>query len=75
MLGPRYQLDDAIAHLRRAVEINPLHADGYHNLAVAYGLQRRIDEGIAAAQAALRLKPDSLVARQQLQRLLAARNR
>ena len=75
ILGPRNQLDDAIAHLQRAVEINPLNADAHHNLAVAYGLQRRIDEGIAAAQAAVRLKPESAPARQQLQRLLAARNR
>src|SRR4030095_11172376 len=75
ILGPRNQLDDAIAHLRRAVEINPLNADAHHNLAVAYGLQRRIDEGITAAQAAVRLKPGSAPAREQLQRLLAARNR
>ena len=75
MLGPRNQLDEAIAHLRRVVEINPLNADAYHNLAVAYGLQRRIDEAIAAAQAAVRLKPESAPAREQLQRLLAARNR
>ena len=75
ILGPRYKLDEAIAHLRRAVEINPLHADGYHNLAVAYGLQGRIGEGIAAAQSAVRLNPNSAVARQQLQRLLAARDR
>jgi Flp pilus assembly protein TadD len=75
ILGPRNQLDDAIAHLRRAVEINPLNADAHHNLAVAYGLQRRIDEGIMAAQAAVRLKPGSAPAREQLQRLLAARNR
>ena len=75
ILGPRNQLDDAIAHLQRAVEINPLNADAYHNLAVAYGLQRRIDEGIAAAQTAVRLKPESAPAREQLQRLLAARNR
>ena len=75
MLGPRNQLDEAIAHLRRVVEINPLHADAYHNLSVAYGLQRRLDDAIAAAQAAVRLKPDSAVAQQQLQQLLAARNR
>jgi Tfp pilus assembly protein PilF len=75
ILGPRNQLDDAIAHLRRAVEINPLNADAHHNLAVAYGLQRRIDEGITAAQTAVRLKPGSAPAREQLQRLLAARNR
>ena len=75
ILGPRNQLDDAIRHLQRAVEINPLNADAHHNLSVAYGLRRRIDEGIAAAQAAVRLKPESAPAREQLQRLLAARNR
>jgi Tfp pilus assembly protein PilF len=75
ILGPRNQLDDAIAHLRRAVEINPLNADAYHNLAVAYGLHRRIDEGITAAQTAVRLNPGSAPAREQLQRLVAARNR
>jgi len=75
ILGPRNQLEDAIAHLQRAVEINPLNADAYHNLAVAYGLQRRIDEAIVSAQTAVRLKPDSAPAREQLQRLLAARMR
>ncbi|HET9387493.1 MAG TPA: tetratricopeptide repeat protein, partial [Gemmatimonadales bacterium] len=75
ILGPRNQLDDAIAHLQRAVEINPLNADAYHNLAVAYGLQGRIDAAIAAAQTAVRLKPASAAAREQLQRLLAARKR
>jgi tetratricopeptide (TPR) repeat protein len=75
ILGPRGRLDDAIAHLRRAVEINPLNADGYHNLSVAYGLQRRVGEALAAAQAAVRLNPNSAVARQQLQLMLAARNR
>jgi Tfp pilus assembly protein PilF/mono/diheme cytochrome c family protein len=75
LLGPRNQLDKAIAHLQRAVEINPLHADAYHNLSVAYSLQRRIDEAIASAQTAVRLKPESAPAREQLHRLLAARNR
>jgi hypothetical protein len=45
ILGPRYRWDDAVAHLKRAVEINPRHAEAYHNLAVVYGLQRRLDEG------------------------------
>jgi len=72
MLGPRNQLDAAIAHLRRVVEINPLNADAYHNLSVAYGLQKRVEPAIAAAQAAVRLKPDSPVAREQLRRLLSA---
>jgi tetratricopeptide (TPR) repeat protein len=74
-LGPRNQLDEAITHLRRVVEINPLNADAHHNLAVAYGLQMRFDDAIAAAQTAVRLKPDSAPAREQLQRLLTARQR
>jgi len=37
-------------------------------------LQRRIDEATAAAQTAVRLKPDSAAAQQLLQRLLAVRN-
>jgi protein involved in temperature-dependent protein secretion len=57
------------------VEINPLNADAHHNLALAFGLQRRIDEAIASAQTAVRLKPNSAPAREMLQRLLAARNR
>jgi Flp pilus assembly protein TadD len=61
ILGPRNQLVEAIAHLRRVVEINPRNADAYQNLALAYGLQGRM--------------ADSAVAREQLQRLLAARGR
>ncbi len=75
ILGPRHQLDDAVAHLRRAVEINPRNADAFHNLAVAYELQGRIDAAIQEAEAAVRLNPDSAAARDQLQRLLAARRR
>lgn len=75
LLGPRNRLDEAITHLRRAVEINPLNADAHHNLSVAYALHRQIDEAITAAEAAVRLKPGSGPAREQLQRLLAARNR
>jgi tetratricopeptide (TPR) repeat protein len=57
------------------VEINPLNADAYYNLALAYALQRRIDEAIASAQTAVRLKPDSAPAQEMLRRLLAAGNR
>jgi len=39
---------------------------------IAYGLQKRVEPAIAAAQAAVRLKPDSPVAREQLRRLLSA---
>jgi len=59
ILGPRRQLDEAIAHLRRVVEIDPRNSDAYRNLAVAYTLQGKADQAAAA--------------RDQLQRLLAAR--
>ena len=73
ILGPRNQLDAAIAHLRRVVEIDPRNGDAYRNLALAYTLQRKIDLAIPEAQAAVRLQPNSAAARDQLQRLLAAR--
>ena len=73
ILGPRNQVDEAITHLQRVVEINPLNGEAYRNLAFAYGLQRRFDDALRAAQTAVRLEPDSVAAREQLQRLLAAR--
>ena len=75
ILGPRRQLDEAIAHLRRVVEIDPRNGDAYRNLALAYTLQGKIDQAIPEAQAAVRLQPQSAAARDQLQRLLAARGR
>jgi Tfp pilus assembly protein PilF len=61
ILGPRRQLDEAIVHLRRVVEIDPRNGDAYRNLALAYTLQGKVDQAAAA--------------RDQLQRLLAARGR
>ena len=59
-------------HIRRAIEINPRNAEAHRNLGVAFGLQGKIDESIAAVRAALRIQPDSAAAREQLDRLLAA---
>jgi len=73
ILGPRRQLDEAIVHLRRVVEIDPRNGDAHRNLALAYTLQGKIDQAIPEAQAAVRLQPQSAAARDQLQRLLAAR--
>jgi tetratricopeptide (TPR) repeat protein len=73
ILGPRNRLDEAIAHLTRVVEIDPRNGAAYQNLALAHTLQRKIDQAIPEAQAAVRLQPDSAAARDQLQRLLAAR--
>jgi tetratricopeptide (TPR) repeat protein len=66
-------VDEAIEHLRRVVDINPLNAEAYRNLAFAYGLRGKFDDALRAAQAAVRLQPESAAARDQLQRLLASR--
>jgi len=77
MLGPRNRIDEAIAHLRHAIDINPRHAEAHRNLGVALGFQGKIDEAIHEVQTALSLQPDSAAAQQQLatlQRARAARN-
>jgi len=75
LLGPRNQLDAAISHLRRVIEIDPRHAEAHRNLSVAFGMQGQLDQAIHEAQVALRLQPDSQAAREQLDRLMAARAR
>ena len=74
LLGPQNRLDEAIAHLKRVVDLSPRNGEAHRNLSVAYSLQGKLDEAIAEARAALRIQPDSSAARQQLDRLLAARN-
>jgi tetratricopeptide (TPR) repeat protein len=61
ILGPRGQLDEAVALLRRVVELDPRNADAYRNLSVAYAMQGKTGEAAAA--------------RDQMQKLLAARGR
>jgi len=73
LIGPRGQVVEAAALLRRAIDINPRHAEAHRNLSVALGLQGRLDEAIREAQAALRIQPESRAAKDQLDRLLAAR--
>ena len=75
ILGPQNRLPEAIAHLRRVIEINPRNGEAYRNLSVAYGLQGQLDAAIAEARTALRIEPDSAAARDQLNRLVAARGR
>ena len=73
LIGPRGQVAEATALLRRAIDINPRNAEAHRNLSVALGLQGRLDEAIREARAALRIQPDSQAAKEQLDRLLAAR--
>jgi tetratricopeptide (TPR) repeat protein len=73
LLGPQNRLEEAIAHLRRVIELTPRNSEAHRNLSVAYGLQGKIDDAIAEAREALRIQPDSAAARQHLDRLLAMR--
>jgi tetratricopeptide (TPR) repeat protein len=73
LLGPQNRLDEAIAHLRRVVELTPRNSEAHRNLSVAYGLQGKLDQALGEAREALRIQPDSAAARQQLDRLLAIR--
>jgi tetratricopeptide (TPR) repeat protein len=49
--------DEAFHHFRRAVEINPDHAEAQNNLGGILGLQGRTDEAIACFRRALDLDP------------------
>ena len=60
----RYQ--EAVVAANAALVANPNSADAYNNLAVAYMGLNRIDEAIAAARDAIRLRPDYQLARNNL---------
>ena len=54
----RGRLEEAIAAYRRAIELNPDHAEAHNNLGNVLGEQGRLDEAIAAYHRAIALKPD-----------------
>ena len=54
---------EAVAWLRRAIELNRAYPIGHFSLASALALQGRLDEARAAAQAGLALVPDFTVQR------------
>jgi superkiller protein 3 len=55
------RLDEAIAELRRAVEVDPNYAVAQFNLAYAYERRDRIDEAIAQYRKALEIEPKNLL--------------
>ena len=71
-LGPRNQIEEAIGHLRRVIEINPQNADAHRNLAVGLGLQGKLEEAIRHDRTSLRLEPGSAATRDHLNALLSA---
>ena len=57
-LADRGQIDEAIAHYQKALEIKPDYAEAHNNLGLALAGRGRIDEAIAHYQKALEIKPD-----------------
>jgi len=52
------QLDEAIAHFQKALEIKPDYADAHNNLGKALLQNGQLDEAMAQFQKALDIKPD-----------------
>ena len=56
--GPKGKLDEAIAHLQKALEIKPDYAEAHNNLGSLLPKRDRVDGAIAHYQKALEIKPD-----------------
>ena len=69
----RGQLDEAIAHYRKALEIKPDYAEAHNNLGNALASRGQVDEAIAHYQKALEIKPDYAEAHNNLGMALASR--
>ncbi len=72
-LGQAYlagdKLDDAMAHLSKAVLLNPRYADAYSALGIVFRRTGRSDEAKSAFEAALAVDPSHPVAREEILRL------
>lgn len=51
------KLDEAVAHFREAIRINPTYADAHSNLGLALASQRRLGEAVLHYREAIRLFP------------------
>ena len=58
ILADRKQLDEAIAHYQKALEIKPDDVDAHNNLGSALVEPGRFDEAIAQFRKALEITPD-----------------
>ena len=57
-LARQGKIDEAIAHYRRALQLNSDYTVAHNNLAFAYSQQHRLDEAIAEYTMSLQRKPD-----------------
>jgi tetratricopeptide (TPR) repeat protein len=62
---------EAVAHYKRALQIDPNSVDAHNNLGAALGQMGRISEAIEQVKAALRIKPNYIDARHNLTKLEA----
>ena len=65
-------MEEAITHLTKALEIQPLKADTYNNLGVALREAGKVDEAIVSFKEALAIKPDYYKAHDNLGTVLAS---
>ena len=72
-LAGRGQVDEAIAHYRKALEIKPNFAEAHDNLGLALAGRGQVDEAIAHYRKALEIKPDRAEAHYNLGDALAGR--
>ncbi len=67
------QVDEAIAHFEKALEIKPDFTEAHNNLGLALAGRGRFDEAIAHYQKALKIEPDYADAHNNLGNALASR--
>jgi protein O-mannosyl-transferase len=72
-LADRGQIDEAIAHYRKALEIQPVYVDAHNNLGAALAGRGQIDEAIVHFQKAIEINPDYVDAHNNLGAALADR--
>jgi len=66
--------EEAIAHYREAIRLDPTHVLARVNLAVTLARAGRLGEAIAELEAALRLDPGNEAARKMLEEMKKARS-
>jgi len=66
--------EEAIAHYREAIRLDPTHVLARINLAVTLARESRLDEAVAELEAVLRLEPGNEAARKMLDEMKKARS-
>jgi tetratricopeptide (TPR) repeat protein len=70
LLFAKGQVEEALVHYRKAVELQPLSSEAHNNLASALRLTGRMDEALGHYRRALELQPDLAMAHHNLGEVL-----